>query len=158
MWGRPAYAWRELQCDLDSVDAGWIVQDYTQECRIRSVDLIPSTRAPGNRCQWSSIPPLSTTPGPGNEPLYGAAARIGPSSAFDEERPYRFGCPDGIVGPPKYGASRLLNGSRPTSLDESPAWIVVTVDTDVSTTTLGCDPWALLFCDEPVDEPVLEVS
>lgn len=154
-WGRPAYTWQELECDLDTVDAGWIVQYYVQECRIQSVDLIPVATAPGARCAWTPVPPLPvTTSGPGAGPP-AAAIHAGPASAFDDEHPYRFGCPGGIVGPPKYATSRLLSGHKPTSLDGSAAWVVVSVETDVSRTELGCDPWAVVFCSEPVDGPVL---
>jgi hypothetical protein len=160
-WGRPAYSWQELVCVLDSRDAGWIVQSYTQECQVRSVDLIPATRAKGAQCEW--LPPPSTTPSEGSgtdpaaEPLSGADIRRGPSTAFDEAHPFRWGCPGGILAPTTSGASRLLSGSRPANLDESPAWVVVTVYTDVSSTDLGCDPWTLLFCTEPVDRPVLGI-
>jgi hypothetical protein len=148
-WGRPTYAWQELVCSLDTVDAGWIVQSYTQECRIRSVDLIPTTSADGDRCEWTPVPQTK------GEPVSGVAATIGPSNAFDEDHPYRFGCPGGIVAPPTGGASKLLTGSRPKDLDASRAWIVVTTDTSVSSTDLGCDPWAIPFCSSPADRPVL---
>jgi hypothetical protein len=149
-WGRPTYAWQELVCSLDTVDAGWIVQSYTQECRIRSVDLIPATGAAGDRCEWTSVPTRVE-----GEPMSGVTATIGPSSAFDEQHPYRLGCPGGILAPPTGGASRMLSGSRPADLESSPAWIVVTTDTAVSSTDLGCDPWAVVFCSSPVDRPVL---
>jgi len=154
-WGRPAYAWQELVCDLTTVDAGWIVQHYTQECRIRSVDLIPTAQATGERCDWSRLPSAGPAAVPADAPRYGAAVRIGPADAFDEGHPYRFGCPGGILQPQRYRASRLLDGSRPASLDASPAWIVVTVDTAVTSSALGCDPWDVVFCTAPVDHPVM---
>jgi hypothetical protein len=155
-WGRPAYAWQELVCDLDTVDAGWIVEYYTQECRIRSVDLIPTT-TPGRDGRCVSTPLPAAAPGAAPEPAvrYGGSATIGPAGAFDDQHPYRLGCPGGIVEPTPFVTTRLLTGSRPRSLDASPGWIVVDVITDVSTTALGCDPWAVLFCTEPVDQPVV---
>jgi hypothetical protein len=158
-WGRPAYSWQELVCSLDSRDAGWIVQSYTQECQVRSVDLIPVARAKGARCEWLPTPNTTTSGGSGTDPAAepppGADIRRGPSTAFDEAHPFRWECPGGILAPTMSGASRLLSGNRPADLDESPAWVVVTVSTDVSSSDLGCDPWTLLFCTEPVDRPVL---
>jgi hypothetical protein len=151
-WGRPAYAWQELVCHLETVDAGWIVEDYTQGCRIVSVDLIPAGAAAGDRCEHTELP----GPVEAGEQRYAGSVEVGPASAFDEDHPYRFGCPDGVVAPQRSGASRLLDGRRPTSLGSSPAWIVVTVVTAVTETRLGCDPWDLQFCDAPVDRPVLD--
>jgi hypothetical protein len=175
-WGPPEYAWQELVCELDTVDVGWIADHYTQRCRIRSVDLIPTTATSG-RCSRAPLPttapapaPSTTTtstpgtnPGPGAGPpsgpgldtRYRAVVDIGPTDAFDDHHPYRLGCPGDILEPPDFPATRMLSGSRPPSLAASPAWIVVTIDTAVSTTDLGCDPWAVLFCTEPVDRPII---
>ena len=158
-WGRPAYAWQELACELDTVEAGWIVEDYTQECRIVSVDLVPTATPPSDRCQDlplpAPLPAAGTSPGAGAEVRSGGDINIGPASAFDDDHPYRFGCPGGILQPQRYLTSRMLNGSRPARLDASPAWIVVTVTTTVTSSHLGCSPWDPLFCDAPVDHPVM---
>jgi hypothetical protein len=155
-WGRPAYAWQELVCELDTVDSGWIVQEYTQQCRIRSVDLIPTaTSGRDGRCVSTQFPAATPGAAPESAWQYGALATVGPSGAFDDQHPYRHGCPGGIVEPSPYATTVLLTGRRPASLDASPGWIVVDLTTHVSTTTLGCSPWALLFCSEPVDHPVV---
>jgi hypothetical protein len=152
-WGQPTYAWRELVCDLRSVDAGWIVQSYRQECRVRTVDLVPAARVDSEECDWL---PSSALAAVQDDPMPPTVTIMrGPSSAFDEQHPYRKGCPDGILAPPQLGTTRLLSGSRPTSLDGSPAWVVISVDTQVSSTDLGCSPWGVVFCSQPVDEPVL---
>jgi hypothetical protein len=52
-------------------------------------------------------------------------------------------------------ASKLLAGTRPSSLSASPSWIVVEARTSLTDSVLGCDPWGVLFCSSPVDEPVL---
>ncbi|HEY0951318.1 hypothetical protein [Nocardioides sp.] len=145
-WGSPAYSWQELVCAIGSRDAGWIVESYEQDCRIVSVDLVPRPRTTGTGCTslWVRTGPLA-----------GADLVRGSTAALAQQEPSAAMCPDGIVTPRRSGATRLLSGARPADLDESPAWLVVTTSVEVSTTDLGCDPWALLFCQAPVDEPVL---
>lgn len=63
--------------------------------------------------------------------------------------------PGGLTRPPLLGISRMLNGRRPDSLVSSPAWLVVEIDTPVSRTVLGCDPWVVWQCAAPVDAPVM---
>lgn len=145
-WGSPAYSWQELVCDFDTVDAGWIVQSYEQYCRISTVDLVPAPTASGPDCEDLWVP---------SGPLSGVELVRGPSAAFDQEEPYLARCPDGIVEPQRSGATRLLSGARPTDLDESAGWLVVRMSTQLSRTDLGCDPWAPLFCNPPLDRPVL---
>src|SRR4051812_11120827 len=55
-WGRPTYSWQELVCQLESRDAGFIVQSYDQDCRLETVDLIPVARARGDGCLVLSLP------------------------------------------------------------------------------------------------------
>src|SRR4051812_41119058 len=153
-WGRPAYSWQELVCELESRDAGFIVQSYGQYCRLETVDLIPLARTRGDGCLTTSLPGALPETDPGEGPTSWVDAARGPSSTFGEDL-LRSGCPNGIVESRGLGVSRMLAGSRPDSLDGSPAWIAVTVRTEVSNTDLGCDPWALPFCSGPVEEPVL---
>lgn len=145
-WGSPAYSWQELICDLDTRDAGWIVQSYEQYCRISTVDLVPVPAASGSECEdlWVRSGPLS-----------GVKLVRGPATALGQEEPYLAMCPDGVLAPQRSGTTRLLSGARPTDLEESAGWLVVRMSTEVSRTDLGCDPWALLFCNAPVDDPVL---
>lgn len=156
-WGRPAHSWQELVCDLQSRDVGWIPQTYEQTCRIRSVDLIPTRHTTGAGCE--RLPTLDDARrgvGAGSpDPLWAVEAALGPAAVVGGADPQAAGCPDGITAPARYRTSRLLTGTRPATLRGSPAWVVVEVDTDVSRTDLGCDPWALLFCTPPVDAPVL---
>jgi len=161
-WGRPAYAWQELTCGLNTVEGGWIVEYYTQECQIHSVDVFPAARTaargeggvPGWDCDFSSLD-LEFSDDPRASRVPWAEVESGPSSALAGESPADAGCPDDLLGPSRSGVSRLLSGARPASLAESPAWTVVTVSTEVSTTDLGCSPWGVLFCSAPVEHPVL---
>ena len=139
--GRPRYAWSELTCDLSTIDAGWIVQDWVQECEIRTVDLFPVEHAGAGDCQDLLVPDADVT--------------RGRAAVLTARRPYRHYCPDGLVRPALLGTTRLLAGRRPRSLSSSPAWVVAQTHTPVSRTVLGCDPWAVPFCEEPVDGPVL---
>jgi len=145
-WGSPAYSWQELVCAIDSRDAGWIVQGYEQSCRIVSVDLV-SPAAGDERVVHEPVGPIRT--------VGRCRPRARARDRADREEPYQARCPDGLLVARQYGATRLLSGRRPADLDESPAWLVVTTSVDVSTTDLGCDPSALVFCQSPVDGPVL---
>lgn len=151
--GTPAYAWQELVCELDTSESGWIVEDYVQECQVRSVDLYPASGPTSGDCQYQPLPAggdltdLST-------PVVVSAVR-GPSTAFESDRPWAASCPDWVLSPAAVASSRLLHGRRPPDLSSSPAWLVVSIDTELSSTSLGCSPWGLLFCSAPVDHPVL---
>ncbi len=148
--GAPAYAWQELVCGLSSKDAGWIVQSYTQECQVESVDLYAVAGSTSGGCEPVSLP---VSPEPGAVPVSGTR---GPAEALASDQPWEHSCPDGLLGPSTFDASRLLRGARPTSLSSSPTWLVITTATPVSSTDLGCDPWKIIFCDAPVDRPSLD--
>jgi hypothetical protein len=144
----PTYSWREVTCQLGTNDGGWIVNDYTQECTLRAVALVPTASA-GPGCR-------SVAPGRPSLPAGWAATR-GPTSALTAtDRDYT--CPDGLVGPPQYGVTRVLDGRRPGDLSASPGWIVAEKISPLSDSVLGCSPWSVVFCDSPVDEPVLSTD
>jgi hypothetical protein len=145
--GAPTHSFSELSCDLGSNDAGWIVEEYTQECVVRSVDLYAVTHGP-RRCESISVD-ASVAPGTF------VVAQRGSTSSLSLTKPYYRMCPDGLTRPSPFGSSRLLSGSRPTDLTASPAWVVAETSTPVSDSVLGCSPWAVIFCGEPVDRPVL---
>ena len=148
--GAPAYAWQELVCQLDTSESGWIVEDYVQECQVRSVDLYPATGPTSGDCLYQPLPVDND-----GSPVAVSAVR-GPSSALESDEPWAASCPDWLLSPAAAGSSRLLQGRRPTDLSSSPAWVVVSTGTDVSSTSLGCSAWGLLFCSAPVDDPVLD--
>ena len=151
--GAPAYSWQELVCELDTNDVGWIVDEYVQQCDIRSVDLVPVTRAAPGGCESLYFPRTLDAARSGT-----VGVRRGSSTVLASARPWAQMCPDGLTGPPLIGTSRMLDGQRPTSLSSSPAWIVVETTTPVSRTVLGCDPWTVVFCTEPVDAPVVPIT
>lgn len=144
--GRPAYSWRELDCDLTTDDAGWIVQDYVQECQVRTVDLFPEPDARPGDCQYVPLPVDA-------DPSYGSHLARGPASAMTGPGT---SCPDGLTAPPRLGVSRVLDGARPPDLGSSPGWLVAETRTPVSRTTLGCSPWGVVCCGEPVHRPLVE--
>lgn len=148
--GAPAYSWQELVCELDTNDVGWIVDEYVQQCDIRSVDLIPAAQAAPGDCEYLSLPEASKETRSGT-----VAVWRGRSTVLDSESPGARMCPDGLTGPPLIGTSRMLEGRRPRGLSSSAAWIVVETVTPVSRTVLGCDPWTVGFCTAPVDAPVM---
>ena len=153
-WGRPAYSWQELICALNHSEAGLLVQEYYQECRVRSVDLIASGEPVSGLCLSRELPAPVGELGPQSS----FSVHVTSSEALTSPDPIETSCPDGALVTPLSGESRLLTGTRPGRLDPTTAWTIVVVDTPVSHSTLGCSPWALLFCSEPVDQPVMPDS
>jgi hypothetical protein len=147
--GAVAYSWRELDCDITSNDAGWIVQDYVQECEVRTVDLFPVPDARPGSCQYVPVPPAV-------DPAYRSHLTRGRTESITAPLQSQTFCPDGLTAPPRLGVSRVLAGSRPQDLSLSPAWLVAESRTPVSRTTLGCNPWGVLLCTQPVHRPLLE--
>lgn len=143
--GRPTYSWRELDCDLVTDDAGWIVQNWVQECEVRTVDLFAVAGTRAGDCQYVPLPPAA-------DPSYRSHVTRGPTNAMTT---FGGSCPDGLTAPPRRGVSRVLDGSRPTDLSSSPAWLVAESRTPVSRTVLGCSPWGVVFCGEPVHRAML---
>jgi hypothetical protein len=152
--GTPTYAWQEVVCQLNTREGGWIVQDYVQECEVRSVDLYPTTGPDSGSCEYQP-PPLDEAASTSGTPLIVSIDR-GPASGFESDEPWARSCPDWVLTPAHAQSSRLLTGRRPADLSTSPAWVVVSTHTPVSNTSLGCSPWDLLFCSAPVDHPVLD--
>lgn len=146
----PAYSWRELSCSIESIDAGWIAQDYVEVCEIRGVDLVPASGPVTGPCRYQAPPRTRSAPLSGDVVLV-----RGPATALEAPARAGYSCPDGLVRPSVLGVSRVLSGHRPASLAERRAWLVVTTRTPVSRTTLGCDPWAVLFCTSPLEKAIL---
>ena len=143
--GAPAYTWRELECTFGSIDAGWIIQDHTQVCEVRTVLMYAVPHAAAGDCERVEVPGEA-----------GAAYVVrGASSSFGTTEG-NWTCPRGLTGPRSSGAARLLDGTRPDDLGESPGWVVAQTHTPVSDTVIGCSAWGVLFCSTPYDEPVLD--
>lgn len=145
----PTYSFTELDCHIESNDAGWMVQDYYQECDVRTVDLYAVADGPAE-CDDEYDAVGTPAEAAGHVVVHTARAE-----ALDSDEPWRHMCPDGVVAPSRSGASRVLAGARPADLDASPGWVMVETTTPVSETTLGCNPWAIIFCTEPVTGPAL---
>jgi len=147
--GASTHSWQELVCELDTNDSGWMVDEYVQECNIRSVDLVPTARAAPGDCEDLYVSAtLNWTP-----TMEYVGVWRGRSKVLASEVPWTFGCPDGLTEPPLMGTSRLLRGQRPENLSAYSGWTVIVTSTRVSRTVLGCDPWGIVFCNEPIDAP-----
>lgn len=44
--GAASYSWRELRCEIRSIDSGWIAVDFEQACDLVDVDLHPTSLRP----------------------------------------------------------------------------------------------------------------
>ena len=144
----PAYSWREVVCELTTNDAGWMVDDYVQECSLRSVRLTPAHDVAGT-CDLLDTRFVEGSPSTSVVAWRGP----GPELEADSHVP---GCPSGLTAPGPGDVSRILEGTRPSNLSSSASWVMVEARTPLSETILGCDPWAVIFCSSPVDAPVLE--
>lgn len=149
-FGAPANAWQELVCELETNDRGWIVDEYVQQCNIRSVDLFPTVNAAAGNCENLYFPDAATATRSGYVGVW-----QGQSTVLAVEQPWGHGCPDGLTRPPLLGTSRMLHGQRPTSLSASHGWVVAVTVTPVVRTVLGCHPWKIVWCAEPIDTPVM---
>jgi hypothetical protein len=145
----PTYSFTELTCRLASHDSGWIAQDYYQDCEVRTVDLYAVADGP-EECDYDAELTGSQEVAVGSVTVHRAAA-----DALDRAEPWERMCPDGVVAPSRFGAGKVLDGARPADLGASPGWVLVETATPVSETTLGCNPWGIVFCGEPVSEPTL---
>lgn len=145
--GEPVHSFTELSCEIASHDSGWIAQDYYQDCEVRTVDLYAVADAPA-QCDFDIVEAADVA-------INGVSVHRGQATSFDRAEPWERSCPDGVVTPSRFGASRVIDGSRPSDLDDSPGWVLVETTTPVSETTLGCNPWGVVFCFEPVSGPTL---
>jgi hypothetical protein len=150
-YGEPTHSWRELRCDFSSRDSGWIALSYQQDCVVRAVDLYAAQNTNTTGAACDDLPAESSL----GAPQYSGRVVLGPTTALTaDERDWR--CPgDLVVGTNRFHATRALSGARPRSLSSSPAWVVVETTTEVSSTDIGCNPWGVIFCSQPYDEPVL---
>ncbi|MCD4535522.1 hypothetical protein LRP67_15635 [Nocardioides sp. cx-169] len=158
----PAHSWTELVCDISSMDAGWVVQSYSQKCHLRTVDAIPlegpadDGATPAGAESSADRECVSTPPEPGAVDVTSRVSiHRGPATAYDADEPHREGCPDDIFTPADRETTRPLNGTRPAGTEDAHSWLVLTIETPVSHIDLGCDPWVPLLCASPLDAPVL---
>lgn len=154
--GATVAAWQEVRCDLDSVDAGWIVQSYEQECWLRTVDVMRAAEPRPGAADGCTSPRIV---GEGR-PAYTSSVRTyeGPGAAFPtaiDPAAHSFeGC-DGVLAERQGETSRVISGSRPDGLAGDEVWLVLEIETPVTRSHMGCHPWKLPFCEQPVDSPVL---
>ena len=147
--GAPAYAWQALVCGLRA--RGTPVGLSSPTPRSARSRASTCTRWPGPRpaaaspCRCPSA--RSRVPSP-------CRALAAPRRRWRPTSPGEHSCPDGLLGPSTFDASRLLRGARPTSLSSSPTWLVITTATPVSSTDLGCDPWKISLLRRPRRPPV----
>ncbi len=156
--GLPAYSWLELECELDSIDAGWIAQDYEQVCHVRTVDVHP---APAGVAASTSVGPCAYVPLATPSGTVGTdgrqvveSAHLVPSEALTPVAGERAPCAY-LVPAVDRDTMRVLAGQRPADVAAGEQWLVVQSRAVASRTTVGCHPWAVVFCTTPPGFPVL---
>lgn len=133
--GEPERSWGQVVCELRSRDAGWVVQDYAQQCEWQHVAIYPATVQ--RRAERLDDPVGSV--------------RVKECDDVD--------ClPEPQAAPTGEGIEWWA-GTEPVWFAQSELgdgrYTVVTTSGPQSTTELGCNPWVLPFCTEPVDHPVM---
>ena len=76
-----SYSWRELSCEIRSIDSGWIAVDFEQACELVDVDLYPTSLQPAEGSsttgvEWSvdpDVPVAVSEP----DPATGSLGRCG---------------------------------------------------------------------------------
>ncbi len=134
--GEPLHSWSQVTCTMRSHDSGWIVDEYYQSCARETVAVYPAAdlhRAepladPDQRVDVEDWSDMAWAPRP--LPATSTTSGFGSTAAT----------------PPQWSSRGDLD-------DE--AYTVVTVSGPEAETTLGCSPWGILFCTEPVDHPVI---
>lgn len=131
--GQPEQSWSQVVCRLGTNDAGWIVQDYTQRCSRQVVDLYPASKQqlaeglgePGDDIRVTQCAGTSCGPVP-ESGSSGFGARAATPAVWEVQ---------GDLGAGDY--------------------TMVVVEGPVGQSVLGCHPWKIVFCNGPVDRPVL---
>lgn len=169
--GAPAYSWRELRCEIRSIDSGWVALDFQQVCDLVDVDLYPTSMRPAQnssgttgtlgRCGYLStenILPDSATWPENLRPAHWEApasisVRVGTGRQLQADPP-RTNCPTDVTAPPPFKETALLSGRRAELLPPDSGWVVVTRTDQVSRSRLGCNPLLIgLFCISPLPGP-----
>lgn len=133
--GEPERSWSQVVCEMASNDSGWMVNDYTQQCSRQVVDIYPASvqqRAegledPDRALRVVECPDVSCLPKPVT-----SAGTTGFGSRVGTE--------------PEWTAQADVGEGSHT---------IVTVHGPTSYSVLGCSPWGIVVCSEPVDQPVL---
>ncbi|NHA68992.1 hypothetical protein [Phycicoccus flavus] len=147
--GPPRHRWQELTCTDDSIDAGWVVQDYEQVCVVHAYALVPVTDGPAAGCTGEGTP-VDIDPARG-----WVSVHRGTADGLTAEDPWKGGCPRVVDSPGRPGWTRVLDGERPSTLDASSHWVLVTTEVGATRTRVGCSAWGVVFCGEPAGGPDL---
>ncbi len=135
--GDPLRSWSQVVCEMETHDSGWVVDSWYQRCALRQVDIYPASDLGRAKqledsdrrvdAQNSSDLEGSSEPAPAQGTLEG----FGSTAAT----------------PPRWSVRGDLEEGEPVT--------VVTVSGPVAEPDLGCNPWWVVLCDEPVDRPVM---
>lgn len=135
--GKPLASWSQVVCELNTHDSGWMVDEYYQRCTLQAVDVYPADEMERARpltdrddrievAKWSD-----KTKAPAPLPAESDTAGFGSRAATSPQ------------------------WSGKGDLEDGETYTVVTVSGPDSEPVLGCSPWGILFCTEPVDHPVV---
>jgi len=157
----PTHAWLAQKCGFRTNDAGWIVQNYREECLLESVHVWEVASEPeartllGNRVQAGTKPFVN-----GACQHYTVSDSLrGPDPSFESQLSFLYIAPAAegnrwcapVEG--AYQKRRSVVGEIP-ALDDSRGWLVVIQSDQLVDEGIGCLHWSVIFCDNPFgDEP-----
>lgn len=172
--GAPVRSWSAVSCGLGHDDAGWIVQSYHQSCRAVAIDLyaadgLSAAQAARALGATERDPGLDICPAALEVPGLAAALGASGSSAPSDSSGPSVGIAWHPADPPateEYCAPPAPHdhGDDPTDAyvdrtvdlpTTADAYVAVTVSIELDDVDLGCHPWKIPFCEEPVGSPVL---
>lgn len=166
--GEPVASFSHVSCGIGSVEGGWIVQHYEQECVLSAVDAYTADGLGADDLAARLGGRTQTLPGDCRVVVgadralrrvrtEAAHLRIGVELVevrHDAEEWERCEAPvDAATVGPFSRVALVDRTAEPTA--EATRYVEVAVRLELDPVSLGCSPWGLIFCDEPVDEPVL---
>jgi hypothetical protein len=165
--GEPRQSWVAVECSFSTRDAGWMPQSYLQTCDLRAYDVYPTTRdlaataallrtlagdeigVPGQSPMPVEECGVVTTRGPSDAGVAGTYA-LPATAPAQEQWPCNWLRKEARIGE----SVRTVAGERPSGLPGGAA-VVVLHARSLGTHDLGCSPWGIIFCGNPLREPVL---
>ncbi|RCK71384.1 hypothetical protein DT076_02905 [Desertihabitans brevis] len=157
----PRHSHLALECQLGTRDAGWIVQEHTQTCSVRSIDLHPvADRAAAD----ALVARLAAADfgEPTSSPLPDGCVALRKRSEADLPEVETLWVPAAAVADDRCYQLRTAGADGTAGetfaledLEPGQDWVaVVTTRTVLPERGIGCSPWSVLFCTAPWDEPV----
>jgi hypothetical protein len=148
----PVASWQQLVCQVDTVDAGWVIESWEQVCYLRTVDVFAAAGGP-QRCR--SLQPAGSVDPDWEFSLAGVFPMTSDRLAQGH---WRERCPSDVAGLfPEDPVTVAVSGSPPTDLPPGRRWVVARINTPLTSDEIGCAPLSFM-CGQPGGLPVVPES